>query len=72
MLLRVCVPWVDDEEDSVPSEDPLPFVPAAFTRPIRATQQVTRYGDPVAHIAHFAFITVPRNNRDMRLMNHQE
>jgi hypothetical protein len=35
-------------------------------------QQVVRYGDPVAHIAHFAFITIPRNYRDMRLMSHQD
>jgi len=60
---------VDDEVDPVPT----PFVPDALTRPTRTMQQqVARYGHPVAHIAHFAFITIPRNYRDMRLMKHQD
>ena len=63
---------LDDEVDPGHSEDPPPFVPAALTRPTRTMQQVVRYGDPVAHIAHFAFITIPRNYRDMRLMSHQD
>ena len=64
---------VDHDSDVNPESDtPSSFVPAALTRPTRTMQQPQRYGEPVAHIACFAFITVPRNYRDMRLMSQED
>ena len=61
----------EDEKEASESADAdvsPPFVPAALTRPIRTGVNYARPGDPVAHVACFAFLTVPRNYRDMKLM----
>ena len=60
----------DEKEASEPADAdvPPPFVPAALTRPMRTGVNYARPGDPVAHVACFAFLTVPRNYRDMKLM----
>ena len=62
----------EHEHDHVTVEGSPSFIPAALTRPTRTMQQVNRYGNPVAHVACFAFLTVPRNYRDMRLMKHDD
>ena len=55
------------DHDSTPTPDldtPTPCIPAALTRPTRVVQQPQRYGEPIAHVACFAFITIPRNYRE--------
>ena len=61
----------EDGSDVLESDEktPSPFVPAALTRPVRTMNQIDRYGSQSAHVACFAFITVPRNYRDMRLLS---
>ena len=64
---------VDHDSDVNPEPDtPSPFVPAALTRLNRTMQQPQRYGEPVAHMACFALITVPRNYRDIGLMSQED
>jgi len=59
----------DDSVQESTMSEPSPFIPAALTRPMRTGVNYARSGDPVAHLACFAFLTVPRNYRDMRMMS---